>query len=242
MKKRIIGVLILVSVILLCACGGSKSNPEYDAAIKEISESKEGGYHIWKKYKNNDEAIVYILKKIPATDVSKLFTESNSLYGYSISHGTEMGDLIKIMSSNGFEHFPKDVVLSALRGYLPSTPGYDKDAIATLSKLEGKEFYAAVNDVFNGASSKKDAESLLLTEAFKRAESKLKKGLKNPSSYQMTSINGSQIDYNPDTGEYAAIIVIQYNATNSFGATVADTFSYAESGTYIDGRIKYKEN
>lgn len=241
MKRTALLLLFIYLFFSLCACGSNtkqKSNPEYDAVIKEIQASQ-GAYDIWKKYKDNSDAMTYILSRITASDVVKLMEEKNSLYGYSISHTSEIGKLIEIMASSGFENYPKDVILKALSIYLPTTPGFDKDSLSALSSLDDKEFYSRASQLFNGASEKEDAESLLLTEAYKRAETKLKNGLKNPSSYKMSSLMGSKVDYDPKTGEYAATIVITYTATNSFGGTVQDTYTYYETGTYIDGRIKY---
>lgn len=215
-----------------------KTNPEYDEVIKEI-QTAQGAYDIWEKYKDNTDAINYILSRITAPDVVKLMVEHNTLYGYSIEHTSEMGELIEIMASSGFEKYPKDVILKALDIYLPTTPGFDNESFSALSSLDDKEFYDRVSQLFNGASEANDAESLLLTEAYKRAETKLKNGLKNPSSYKMSSIMGSKVDYDPNTGEYIATIVITYTATNSFGGTVQDKYTYYETGTYIDGRIKY---
>ena len=237
MKNKIWIILIFAVALLLCACGGSK----YGKIVKEISSS-DGAYDVWNQYKDDEKAASYILKNISPDDVSKLITESNSLYGYSMSHTSDMADILKIMEQNGFENFQKDVVLRALNIYLPTTPGYDEQSLSSLSDLEGSAFYSAVNEIFGGASEKEDAENLLLTEAFKRAESKLKNQLKNPRSYKRDSIMGSEVQYDPETGEYTAIIVIKYTATNSFGAEVQDTFTYSESGTYINGKIKYSEN
>lgn len=246
MKNRIVVALILAAVLLLSACGGSsatskvKSNPEYDAALQEIAKST-GAYDIYKKYKDNAEAIDYIMRKIPANDVGKLIRDHNELYGYDIYNKSDMGKILKIMSQNGFENYSKDVIIRALNIYIPTTPSYDENALSSLKDLDGDEFYSKAKDLYSGGNAKQDAEDLLLTEAFKRAENKLKKGLKNPSSYQLVSINGSTINYDPKTGEYAAIIMIKYSATNSFGGTVTETYSYGEQGTYKDGRITYKE-
>ena len=153
-----------------------------------------------------------------------------------------MADVITIMAQTGLENYSRGVITKALNMYLPTTPGFDKDVLSSLDTLSDGDFYLKVNELCGDTNEIEAAESLLLTEAFKRAESKLKSQLKNPRSYKRDSIMGSQIAYDPNTGNYNAVIIITYTATNSFGGAIQDKFSYTESGTYIDGRIQYKEN
>ncbi len=238
MKRILLSVLLISCVFLFCACG---QNSEYKEIVTEIGES-EYAYDIIKPYLNDTEALSYILKKMAPEDISKLFVQDLSTYygTATAEHVTEIGEkILKVMADEGFENFPRDSVLKALERYLPSTPGYNKDSLAALKELEGDEFYTAATDEFSRSSSAADAEDVLFNEAYKRAKKQLVDSLKNPGSYKEVSLIGSTVEYDPETGEYVAIVVITYTATNSFGAELQDTYTYTETGTYIDGIIKY---
>jgi len=238
MKKTLFCFLLVSCILLLCACG---QNSEYEAVLKEISQS-ECAYTIIQPYLSDEEAMTYILKKIAPENISKLFVEDlTSYYGSAhAEHTTEVGEaILKTMSDKGFENFPKETVLSALKKYLPSTPGYSQATLSSLEGLDGDDFYTAAADAYSKSSSSADAENILITEAYKRAKKQLLASLKNPNSYNEVSIMGSSVDYDPETGEYGAVVVITYTATNSFGAELQDTYTYTESGTFIDGQIKY---
>ena len=241
MKKYVVMIIACLTMCFLCACGGNdgldkETRQKYDAIINDIENSK-GAYNVWKEIKKDEIAAKYILMNVSDGSFTKFMIEDMSLYGGMHYSPSVMGEVLEIVINTGVEHFSKEKILSGINAYATAVGGVDT---AELEHLSGKEFYEPAETYIKNMIGVKDAESLLLTEAIKRAERRIKDNLKDPSSYKRIGLTPENIKYDASTGKYSFTFVITYSATNSFGGTVTDDYKYTETGTYIDGKISFK--